>query len=188
MKRIALIATAALCALALCLCAIPAISVFAEGEAPAPANVARNTAVTVSGGQCLEDGGANWFSAALTDGVKTASNALLLAPGGVWTAPVVSPIDITMELGGRYTISSVDLYAAYGGYALPESYTISVSDNGVNFTTAATVTDGEQIADMHSVAFDEPATGSYLRLTIIKGCDMEWDVDMRLSAQVALLR
>ena len=176
MKRIALIATAALCALALCLCSIPALSVFAEDDTPELTNVALNSYVTVFASQALNDGGSNWFPAALTDGVKNPNNGLLLAPGGDFLAPVDSPIDITMELGARYTIYGVDLYAAYGGYALPAGYVISVSEDGVDFTPVATVTDGEQVAEMHTVEFDEPATGSYLRLTITKGCDIEWDV------------
>ena len=174
MKRIALIATAALCALAMCLCSIPALSVFAEDDTPELTNVALNSYVTVFASQALNDGGSNWFPAALTDGVKNPNNALLLAPGGDWMAPVDSPIDITMELGARYTIYGVDLYAAYDGYALPIAYTISVSDDGVDFTPAVTVTDGEQIAEKYTVEFDEPATGSYLRLTIINGCDIDW--------------
>ena len=174
MKRIALIATAALCALAMCLCSIPALSVFAEDDTPELTNVALNSYVTVFASQALNDGGAHWFPDALTDGVKNPNNGLLLAPGGDWTAPVDSPIDITMELGARYTIYSVDLYAAYGGYALPIAYTISVSDDGVDFTPVVAVTDGAQIAEKYTVEFDEPATGSYLRLTIINGCDIDW--------------
>ena len=127
---------------------IEAYGVEAETETtPELTNVALNSYVTVFASQALNDGGSHWFPDALTDGVKAADNALLLAPGGDWMAPVDSPIDITMELGARYTIYGVDLYAAYDGYALPIAYTISVSDDGVDFTPAVTVTDGEQIAE-----------------------------------------
>ena len=70
-KRIALIATAALCALALCLCSIPALSVFAE-EAAEPTNVALNTYAEVNDFNNIADG-TNW-----------GPEFLDLCPSGCW--------------------------------------------------------------------------------------------------------
>ena len=172
-KRILAAALALLCALTLCLTALP---VFADGEGdPATTNVAAGATVTVSGNQYNNDPGSNWGTQFLVDGSK-AAGGILLMPGGNMFAPVTEPIDITLDLGGVCTIYSVDLYDAYNGaetgnpFAMPEAYVIAVSDDGVDFTPVATVTDGVNNVTQHTIPFDTPATGSYLRLTITKGC------------------
>ena len=136
MKRIALIATAALCALAMCLCSIPAISVFAEDDTPELTNVALNASVEINDVNTIEDG-TNWGAAFLVDGnTATAWHSDFINTAG--TNPT-NPTQLTISLDGECEISSISVYAYAGNvYAssfwdppilvpvLPQAYTLEV--------------------------------------------------------------
>ena len=121
MKRIALIATAALCALAMCLCSIPALSVFAENDTPELTNVALNKPVAKNDNNSIDD--IERFALAyLTDGSALTSwhSDYINTDGSSATAPTI----LTVNLGGACMISSMNVYSytgdVYATAALPD--------------------------------------------------------------------
>ena len=128
-KRIALIATAALCALALCLCAIPAISVFAEGAEPT--NVALHKTAFVNNGNSIEAYTADgWGVCALTDGVQ-GYGGWIGNFNEVYTSED-APTILTIDLGTSYDLTSVVVKPydgpAFIAYIMPLAYTVEVYD------------------------------------------------------------
>ena len=129
-KRIALMATALLCALAICLSVIPALTIFAEGAEPE--NVALGKTVTVNNGNSHEAYSADgWGLQALTDGAENYGGWL----GKYYEAPCTSedtPTILTVDLDGTYELSSVVVKPydgpAFSAYIMPLAYTVEVYD------------------------------------------------------------
>ena len=164
-KRIALMATALLCALAICLSVIPALTIFAEGAEAT--NVALGKTVTITEGASVE-GNPEYGAAMLTDGLY-GYDAIHTSPKQRgWLKPdgssvpesfIISeenPLDIVIDLGGTYAIDSVCIYAITNfNYVFPTYFEILVSetedgDDWVTVHTAEDVVCGKRLSSSDS--------------------------------------
>ena len=178
-NRIFLLATALLCALAICFSAVPALSVFAEDDivtesetdaAAEPTNIAIGQYVEIldliSGVDYVNDGGTTWAPNCLVDGVKGQDNGILLIPA----QHITEPVDIVVYLDDYYEISSLATYQPHGtnGAALPMAYTLDVSVDGRNWEPVASVTETDVIQKEMVKTFDlnESVVAKYVRIHI----------------------
>ena len=181
-NRIILLATALLCAIAICLSAIPALAVFAEGETPDLTNVALNALVEINDANTIEEG-TTWGVNFLVDGnTTTAWHSDYINTDG--TNPD-DPTKLTISLGGECEISSISVYAYTGPTyesafwdppilvpVLPQAYTLevfSVEENAwvevADYTIAADW--NIEVADPAETTFDfDPVVATKVRVTI----------------------
>ncbi|HEX8865705.1 MAG TPA: discoidin domain-containing protein [Lentzea sp.] len=106
----------------------------------ANANLAQNRVVTASSSF---GGSAAWSTAAVVDGVRESTSA-----SAGWSSDSNLTANhtewLTVDLGRSQPLSRVDLYPRSGGAStgsgFPRDFTIAVSDDGTNWTTAVTRT------------------------------------------------
>ena len=128
-KRIALMATALLCALAICLSVIPALTIFAEGAEPE--NVALGKTVSITNG-ASEENESNGI-AGLTDGrFGWYANQVPQQRGWIkkWNfiPSEENPIDIVIDLAELYEVSAFTIHPTTSyNQAFPTYFEIQVS-------------------------------------------------------------
>ena len=183
-KRIALMATALLCALAICLSVIPALTIFAEGAEPE--NVALGKTVSITDGASIENE-MNGI-AGLTDGrFGWYANQNPQQRGWNKTLGVIpseeNPIDIVIDLAGDYEVSAFTIHPITSYNAcFPAYFEIQVSatadgDDWVTVHEAEDVTINGRLSSAQSfedynpnnkydVALDETETARRVRIHI----------------------
>ncbi len=178
-KRIPLIVTAVLCALAMCLAVIPALSVVAEDEAPALINVAQNGLVTATPvGSTLNN--VDWPDANMVDGVSGVIGGLYFVAAGM--NPLATPdhpVTVEVAFGQLNTISSFEMHPFQysvnipDGYGMPTAYTIEASANGTDWTEVYSVTGAPEIG-AHIADFTEPVEAAFVRINVTTYCTSDW--------------
>ena len=89
-----------------------------------------------------------------------------------WSSAFSEPQQISVDLGSKQTISKVEIL--WDPYAWGGSYDIQISDDGANWTTIETVTEGK--AGKVDVSFVPVATRHLRIANITRGGDWEWGV------------
>ncbi|MET9626628.1 discoidin domain-containing protein [Lentzea sp. NPDC006480] len=131
----------------------------------ANANLAQNRVVTASSSY---GGSATWSTAAVVDGVRASTSASSgWSSDGSLTANHTEWL--TVDLGRSQPLSRVDLYprsdGAATGSGFPRDFTIAVSDDGTNWTTAVTRTGYDRPAAEAQEFSLTGKSGRYLKVT-----------------------
>ena len=193
-KRIALMATALLCALAICLSVIPALTIFAEGAEPE--NIALGKTVTVTDGGSIEN--EQNGIAALTDGrfgwyANQAGGQRGWIKDFGFIPSEENPLDIVIDLDGLYEISAFTIHptTSYNS-CFPTYFEIQVSatEDGDDWVTVHSDEDVDLNGRLSSsapienynpdnkydVALDETETACRVRIHITEPSNC-WDGD-----------
>ena len=134
---------------------------FTENPAPGT-NLATlpEASITATNSQ----GGNGWYINLLTDGKRMSGTA---TKG--WSTTAGKEGCVTIDLGAVRDINRVDLYPegiiSRYGKNFPKNFEVSISENGTDYTTVATITNCEIQNRGITVAFDTTAA-QYVRLTI----------------------
>ena len=113
-----------------------------------------------------------WRSAYLTDGSKLSPWPLAAGETLGWRSGASETRDVNitldLDLGQSSTVERVELYPRGGGATFPDDYSVSLSDDGENWTQVASVTgDSEIRSEGRALSFD-PVTARYVKITITK--------------------
>lgn len=132
------------------------------GQPDTDVNLAADALITCS--QSPGEGG--YYMAYLNDGERFSDGTTM-----GWRSKNNDSPEIVIDLGRSMQFNRIDLYPegtlfTYGD-SFPESFTISVSDDGQNYTQAASVSDAADDAAC-SVRLTESAEARYIKISITK--------------------
>lgn len=119
----------------------------------------------------------NWKAEYLKDGIIISKTQLGYTTGWKSSADVsAKPFVLTFDLGSIQTINQVSMFPRFDSWTAdstlscnyPVDFTISVSENGTDYTTVVTVKDGENPRFKQQCYGFEETNARYVKLTVTK--------------------